>query len=226
MGRARELQEIVSHRRIEKLIHFSRMQHLNSILRYGLLTREELEHISEAQLLGESPVFNDQSRLDRLRNATSLSISFPNYSMFYKCRKEAGSAVKWVLLAIEPRVLWELNCAFCNDNAASNAVRFLPLKERKTVGAFRHMFEDFDDGIEVIERNTQNLPDKYPTHPQAEVLVFGHISSEYITSVGFQDDSDMRTWQGQQHPDVDVRCAVATGYYNERAYSLRNKLIR
>lgn len=225
MERTLELQKIVNEREIKTLIHFTRVRHLNNILRNGLLIREELERNLAVEHQDESPIFNDQLRLDGLKNATSLSISFPNYSMFYRCRKEAGSAVRWVLLAIDPRVLWELDCAFCNDNAASNAVRFTPLEERKTADAFIHMFEDFDDGIEVIERASQILPDKYPTHPQAEVLVFERIPPEYIKSVGFQSDPAMRDWQSQQHSDIDVRCIVATAYYNQRAYSLSNKLI-
>ena len=112
------------------------------------------------------------------------------------------------------------NCAFCNDNAAANAVRRIPLEDRKAVSAFTRMFEDFDDGIEAIERASQGLPDKYPTHPQAEVLFLERIPPAYIRSVGFENDSDMKGWQAQQRGDVNAKLVIADAYFHQREYSL------
>lgn len=225
MERTREIQRIVEERGIEKLIHFTRMKHLNSILREGLLSREELEHRVATQYGYEAPDFNDQQRINGEKRATCLSISFPNYSMFYKYRRRPEGD-GWVLLALKPRLLWELDCAFCSENAASNAARSIPMVERKTAMAFARMFEDSNNGGEKSIRAQENLSDKHPTHPQAEVLVFGRIAPEYIKTVGFYSNSDLQNWRTMQEHGVNVECRVAPAYYNKREYSLSRNLIQ
>jgi hypothetical protein len=86
--------------------------------------------------------------------------------MFYKYSKDSRS--NWVVLLLTSAILWEKDCAFCKENAASNSVRSLPLADRKTPMAFRNLFTDYDS----INRRELNIPINYPTHPQAETLVF------------------------------------------------------
>lgn len=87
----------------------------------------------------------------------------------------------WVVLTLASSLLWQFDCAFCLENAASNNVRYIPIKERKTPKSFEKMFEDLPN----VDRLARNLPDRFPTHPQAEILVFQTIPPEYINGVHF-----------------------------------------
>lgn len=109
-----EIQKICQMYGIEALVHFTHIANLSSILQYGLLGRAQLESISWV----EPPKYNDIYRLDGQREAICLSISFPNYKMFYKYGFNNRS--DWVVLLLKPSILWELDCKFYQENAASN----------------------------------------------------------------------------------------------------------
>ncbi|PLS82109.1 MAG: hypothetical protein CYG59_05010, partial [Chloroflexi bacterium] len=140
------IQRQCQERCIRALMHFTRVDNLPSILAHGLLPRDTLER-------GPFPtaVFNDHERLDNCHDAVCLSIGFPNYKMFYPLHKD--SPHDWVVLEIDPRVLWEKDCAFCCENAASDAVRTIPIVDRKTATAFAHLFTDFQRGEQSIVRS-------------------------------------------------------------------------
>jgi TPR repeat protein len=103
------LKKIVEDRDIEELIHFTRYENLESILKSGIVTRNSLN------TLGRDFYVNDSLRLDGHQNSISLSVSFPNYKMFYKYRMQPN-AKDWVVIAIKPEVLWEYKVAFCQHN--------------------------------------------------------------------------------------------------------------
>lgn len=168
-----EIRSVVAQRAIKELVHFTRLDNVASILRLGLLSQEEL------QQRGVEHVVNDLERFDHQLLAVCVSISFPNYKMFYKYRcREAEQA--WVVLALEPEVLWRFDCAFCIENAASSKVLRIPLEHRKTPDALRQVFADHE-GYPL--RAQCGLSVSQPTHPQAEVLVFDSIPSACIASI-------------------------------------------
>ena len=140
-------------------------------------------------------------RLDRHKEAICLSISFPNYPLFSKFSWSDDEGQPdysgWVVLLLDAKVLWELDCAFCQENAASNAVRHIPLEERKKPDALKGMFVDVcrDTKGDVYERQSMQIPIHYPTHPQAEVLVFNQIQSNYIKEVHFYDKTVLKQWR-------------------------------
>ncbi len=158
-----KIRRICEQRGIKYLVHFTRMDNLASILKHGLLGRERLEKMRIPY------VYNDEQRIDRCSDAICLSISFPNYKMFYVYRKKLESA-KWVVLVLKRDILWELDCAFCQENAASNNVRFIPLEERKKGSALEDLFTEYDK-IHDVQRSSLGIPPEYTTNPQAEVLV-------------------------------------------------------
>ncbi|ABQ25481.1 hypothetical protein Gura_1280 [Geotalea uraniireducens Rf4] len=90
----------VEGRGIAHLIHFTRFENLNSILQHGIRPRQVLD------AGGEEYIFNDELRLDGCLDAVSLSISFPNYKMFYPYRCQDYS-INWAVLRLKSSILWD-----------------------------------------------------------------------------------------------------------------------
>jgi hypothetical protein len=184
-SRSEQIRAIVKKRGISTLIHFTRIDNFDSILHWGLLSRRELDKWPETR----RPDYNDVQRHDKQLDAVCISISFPNYLMFHKYSKRDKQ--NWIMLLLNPSLLWELDCAFCRRNAACKSVTQIPIEERKSVRAFQSMFDD----LEGTKRDLLQIPDHYTTDPQAEVLVFEPIKPQYIYEVHFCDDNVLRNWQ-------------------------------
>ncbi len=193
-NRAVQIQQFCAERGIMKLLHFTRVENLCSILREGLLSRETLDS------RGQQYWFNDQDRVDGYKNAICLSIGFPNYKMFYSKREEKKKVEEvsdshWVVLLLDAAVLWKLDCAFFQENAASGGAR-ISLEDRKRPDAFRDLFQDeFHDDTKVILRQSLAIPRYFPTNPQAEILVFDRIPPRYINKIVFWDSTTLRQWK-------------------------------
>ena len=178
-ARSRQIKGFCEERGVRNLVHFTRVENLQGIFREGILPRKTLERFPEDAW----PNFNDAGRYDYCTEASCLSISFPNYKMFFSLRKEAG--VRWSVLLLKPDILWEMDCAFCSDNAARKKVAAKSLNDRRDFLSLKGMFIDSPQ----IKREKLYIPDNYTTNPQAEVLVFGEISPNYITELHFEDKS-------------------------------------
>lgn len=165
---AKTIEQFVAERGIKSLLHFTRESNLSTILKYGLVTRERLTRSGK-------DLCNDQHRIDGT-DAVCATISFPNYKMFWGLR-QGNPGVDWILLVVDPSVLWKTQVAFCTANAASNTVTKIPLDERMGLPAFRAMFNDYDD---ERTRDKLKLPDAYPTNPQAEVLLLEGVPLSLI----------------------------------------------
>lgn len=159
------------------LVHFTRVVNLPSILQHGLYP------VSRTVEVGVVPVINDELRLDGHPDGTSLSIAFPNHRMFWKYRQEY-MGVDWVVLGIEPEVLWTKDCAYCCHNAADSLISDQPLENLKTPLAFASMFDEIEG---EQPRGNQRLKPYEPTDVQAEVLVFDVIEPRLIFGVVFGD---------------------------------------
>jgi hypothetical protein len=127
---ARQIQLFCESCQIKQLVHFTHIQNLSTILQHGLLSIDGLAKTPTIQYRR-----NDAKRLDGQLNAISLSISFPNYRMFYIY--QCNIPQDWVVISLKPDILWELDCAFCSENAASNNVRFIPIAQRNGFQATR-----------------------------------------------------------------------------------------
>ncbi|WP_431256475.1 DarT ssDNA thymidine ADP-ribosyltransferase family protein [Roseateles chitinivorans] len=182
------IQAIVAQRKIEDLVHFTRLANLPSILKYGLVPRETCRQV------GIDFLHNDEHRIDGT-DGISMSIGFPNYKMFYQLRVK-NPTVDWVVIGINPEVLWEKSCLFCQQNAAHNDVTAIPQRLRKLPARLDAMYCDFGSKT----RASLNLPDNYPTHPQAEVISLDLIEPKYFRGVGFKDAQLMS--QVTPHPTI------------------------
>ncbi len=196
LNRPSQIRQICSERSITTLCHFTQIENLQSILWDGLLGRETLEKRLQKGLLRQQKLFiNDQDRWDKHKEAVCVSISFPNHLMFSSIRKRKNDS-GWVVLLLDAKILWELDCVFCPENAASNAIRHVDVEERRKPNILEGMFVDVytDINKKIYRRNAPPIPAHYPTHPQAEVMVFEPIPVEYIQAVHFYDATVLEQW--------------------------------
>lgn len=178
---AEQIKKQVEKRDIKFLVHFTHINNVDSILEHGIMPRLETEWLNQS-LEERRFVFPDHYRADR-KNASCLSIMFPNNEMLWHKRQQYPNE-DWVFLLLKPDVLWECDCAFYPTNAASRGVRQQPVEKFKTATAFEAMFADLViketiNGKQEIRRI--GLRPYLPTDVQAEVLVFNTIPPSYIT---------------------------------------------
>ncbi|KKO61049.1 hypothetical protein VM94_04819 [Janthinobacterium sp. KBS0711] len=195
------IQQFATARGIKHLFHFTQLGNLPSILANGLLPTNHLDANRVASIR------NDQQRIDGT-TGICLSISFPNYKLFYPFRLNTPDT-QWVVLAIKPNVLWEKDCAFCRQNAAKAEVTNIPLNMRKTLPALHAMFDDFPG----VPRASLAVPENYPTHPQAEILVFEPIPPQDIVAIIFNDQAVQRQYKAM---NLQQQIVYNTTYFSAR----------
>ena len=169
------IKRYAAERKIQFLVHFTRIENVVSILDRGLYPR------NQCAKLGINSMKNDAYRHDHT-DAICASIGFPNYKMFFALQKESPN-LQWAIIGLKPDVLWLKDCSFCKANAASSSVSSIPIDDRKGVAALSAMYEDF----EGKERCKLDIPMCYPTNPQAEVLIHDHVEPELLLGVAFND---------------------------------------
>ena len=176
-----DIKKVVSEFEIKTLIHFTHIDNLESILQHGLIGRKEL---------GREKLpfkFQDKRRYDG-GEAICLSVSFPNWSLFYKFRKNESYnddrfTGEWVILFFFFDILSSYNVSFTSRNAANSSQP----KNLSQVGHFREMFKERPD---KPTRATMGLPKHFTTDPQAEILCHEKIDRDAIESVCFEGDSE------------------------------------
>ena len=171
------IQAIVQRRKIDFLVHFTPVQNLPSILQHGILPRSELED------QGISAIYPDTLRLDQFLGRISASISFPNYQMLYQ-KTAAFTGCEFCICVVAPRVLWERHCLFTIRNAAASGQRDAAVRADWSSQALEAMFfEPISNPAGQAIRTARRLPDHFTTNPQAEVLIEGHIPSDWIQQI-------------------------------------------
>jgi hypothetical protein len=163
-------------RNIRSLYHFTRAVNIRSILARGLLARDELlkAHIA-------APV-NDEQRMDGRTGRVSLSLGFPNHCLLNVYRRRFA-AETWVVLRLDARVLWTLDCCFVPINASSTKIRERAHDQLRGVRAFESLFrEKTPTGL----RRTAAMRDDWPTDVQAEVMVQSRVPARWIEKVIFE----------------------------------------
>jgi hypothetical protein len=174
----------VEQRGIRRLWHFTRRSNLGSILKHGL---EPRMRIDEGRYLGA--VWNDCLRLENCREANCVSISHPNYPMFYKYRQQSAGDHEWCVIGISVSVLWRSNCLYCECNASTAGAVELARSRGCTEQAFESLFADpvATKPFRRTARRSLCISDEYPSNPQAEVLVFEPIPPSSIEEIVVRD---------------------------------------
>lgn len=130
-----KITKVIYEKKIEKLIHFTNVNNLESILEFGIIPRETLEN--------DNIKFEhtDSERRENKKNCTSLSIEYPNFYMLSsKKRKHSAVYVILVLNAI-PILLNDTRKYYVYKNAASSNVQDW-IEKLVEPRYFRNMFQD------------------------------------------------------------------------------------
>lgn len=88
---------------------------------------------------------NDMDRYDNKLYATSFSIGFPNYKMFYSVRnKEENKNSKWLILSVRSDILLshEENIYYCENNGATREMTNKNNDKLKEPKALENMFKE------------------------------------------------------------------------------------
>lgn len=172
------IEKLCRDRCVTTLVHFTRESNLPTILRHGLLGQHDLVEV------GVNVQPNDKYRMDRCRNAVCLSVTRANsdlmkvYSMRYPREH-------WIVLLLDARLLWELDCAFYEGSAASPGSRSIGVRERARAEYLERMFGGGRDATGAWR----------PANRNAEVLVLEPIHPVYISAVHFESEHRRAHWQ-------------------------------
>lgn len=167
-------------RKVQKLVHFTNIENLASILKIGLLPRKTLE---EQNI---NFVYSDKSRIEGRKDCICLSVEYPNNKMLFKKYNTIGEYVVLVLNA-KPILLNDDKKYYLFINAAS-----VPnsLKSDKLTAPiyFENMFQK-QVGKNKLDRD-EKLPSFVPTCEQAEILLQGNVDINNIQEVHFRNEKD------------------------------------
>ena len=205
------LEEVIKARKIKHLIHFTRADNLRSILTYGLLPRKTLLQ------KGYSFKHIDGYRFDGRPEASCVSISFPNWKLFYTARNKFKDINfnDWVVIEIDPLALLSTKVAFTRENAASYPQRNIPLEELTGKESFENLFTNEPN---MKPREAIKLPIQFPTNPQSEVLFFGKIETMFFQSVSFLNKGVANRYNidglSEENTSIDFR--IDGTYFNSR----------
>jgi hypothetical protein len=170
---SRIIQEFTQSRDIQGILHFTPVDNLPNILSLGFIPRIylDLPGINEAI----TPVFPDKDRYDRRPECFCLSISWPNYKMFFQKRKTMN--FEWAVIKLNTKAIVENKCSFYRHNAAT--------KEGKEKGPepISSMFLDEDI------RQSLSLDLNFTTDPQAEVMCSSRVPPDWIDEIFFETPS-------------------------------------
>lgn len=200
---AADILAIVANRRIDRLVHITRLANLNSILSHGLMPRSQ--HAAEGI---QSSCF-DAYRRDGAGH-TNLSITFGNGWMFRRFVDPAPA--EWIALLIKPAVLamGRESVQFHQTNAATMDHRF-----GSEAADLEAMFDQTVSYRTTSDSRTWARDERaasVPTDDQAEVTVKHGIDASQISEVWFGAASSLEQWtrRGRQrpHPRLVVRAST------------------
>lgn len=205
--RTEKLRGLCEQQGIDYLFHFTRAENLASIFENGLLSRNAILQQSH----NDPVVFNDPERLDKHEEGICLSVGYPNYRVFYRFRNRFKT--NWVVILLKKDILWELDSAFYQENAASQRMVEIPLEKAKEVDSFSSMFvEKFG----TIQRKELGIPNKFTTNPQAEVLIFDPIPLRYIHEIHFLHHLQLNEWRKGYGSVSPVTILVNPSFFSPR----------
>lgn len=193
----RQVECFLELRNIKNLYHFTRIENIESILNSALHSKRYLENNNISYLE------NDPDRLDGHLDSISFSIEFPN-TRYLNSKVNVNN--KFVIIEYDANLIIKAAARGCilysKYNAASNS---------------KNKGKEFDSLISMYDSNyyimnpisyelkygqTLNpndrdffLDNKYPTHDQAEILIFNGVSNSNIKRIIFKNEDDLEEYK-------------------------------
>lgn len=161
------VEKIIQDRNLTKIYHFTPIENIPNILKYGLLSRLQLSNNNINHII------NDEQRFDNHSDCISCSLEHPNFKLLYKNKMNLNR--KYCLIEIDISILKNQYSVCSKTNAAKNAGRDI-----MPIFYLEKLFE---------EPRPKSLPQYYTTDEQAELLIKGPIPLNYIKSIIFDDFS-------------------------------------
>ena len=186
-------------RNIKYFVHFTQLNNLESIITKGLLPVSKLEEKNYQYM------HNDDSRLDQRYDAISLSVSFPNYKLFYVFREKYPD-LKWVVLLLDAEEIVKYNPAYFRHNAASAGFAGRDWSYFQGGASFEAMFAGMRD---------QRIPASYTTSSQEEIMVNRDIPPKVIKKIVFCDEREAKAF-GDKNPWIREKIIVDIKYFGNR----------
>ena len=158
MDNKEKILEIIKTRKIVQLIHFTKKKNINSIIKHGLLSVDELKKRNIDY------IFNDPERRDSWNTAISLSITNKNSILLdgFKRRQKLNDS-DFVEIKIDPLVIVENICIFCDTNAANHTFETYrqdndKLNHLKIWPSFEGMFKNLISSNSKLSFEGKSLP--------------------------------------------------------------------
>lgn len=196
------MKKIIQTRKIERLLHFTNIKNIPSIMENGLLTKENLEY-NEIE-----HYYNDGSRNDG-KGTICFSIEFPNYKMFYKLRSEKYQE-RWCVIEVSSDIILNNKCIFYEENAGSKVMFSSDSEDKMGRLALGKLFENEE------LRLKNELPENFTTNPQAEVCVCIDIPADYIKKIYCEYNTvgeDVKSMLSQEHKKL---VEISSDYFQGR----------
>ncbi len=186
-----EIRKFAEDKGITRLVHFTRLINLCSILEIGIWPRAQLER-HDIKI-----VVTDPARIDRMKEYNAFSIGQPNRKMFLSVRGREQrlqnikahmtdtqldvTMLKWVVLLVDAiLVLEDKQTLFFPDNAAKRGVE-------SGCGI---------DGLtKLYEGDRKSKPPRFPTNVQSEVLSPRTVKPNLIRIICCETEQDVQIAQ-------------------------------
>lgn len=190
MSSKMEIIEFVLKRKIKKLIHFTNIQNLQSILNLGILPRNVL---NEKNIVYK---YTDEKRFDGRPDCTCLSIEYPNFRMLHYKKYNSVNRYAMMVLDAESILSNDAKKYYVYINAAnSNATYQLTSDKLTSPRYLKNMFLPIVSDAKYTYEREDTDPDFITTNPQAEILINGSIETKDILEVHFSNSDDFNLFK-------------------------------
>ena len=176
MIRQTKIKALILDRKIKKLIHFTDAENRNSIEKFGLLSRTDLDQKDIKYS------YNDKKRWDGYLDGISISVTSRNEPLFTTFRLNAQE-IKWIEISLNPNIIIDTDCLFFDYNAASKKYKNFTTEYLSSFSALEKMFSEcIENNIGEKEKRKEKTPNE-TTSQQAEVIVLSKIGPSEIINI-------------------------------------------